>query len=85
MARASKQQATEAANANAHKAQAPQKRKRAPLVSTASTLQAKTLYASTRDEVREIQVCMARLLLLWWWCGWSHNGVVASCVYCSVA
>lgn len=36
--------------------QPPSKRKRAPLVTTASTLQAKTLYASTRDEVREIQV-----------------------------
>lgn len=33
-----------------------QKRKRAAPVSTASTLQTKTLYASTRDELREIQV-----------------------------
>lgn len=32
------------------------KRKRLAPVTTASTLQAKTLYASTRDEVRDIQV-----------------------------
>ncbi|GAB9464354.1 hypothetical protein Gpo141_00001786 [Globisporangium polare] len=39
----------------------PQKRKRAAPVSTASTLQTKTLFASTRDELREIQTELEEL------------------------
>ncbi|KAF1331428.1 hypothetical protein FI667_g4090, partial [Globisporangium splendens] len=44
-----------AADEGAAATEKPAKRKRASSVSTASTLQARTLYASTRDELREIQ------------------------------